>query len=55
MTPPHGCNFHPRCPKAFEVCGWETRDIQDLLEDRWTQMDADAFAASTASSPISTR
>ena len=44
VTPPHGCNFHPRCPKAFEVCGWETRDIQDLLEDRWTQMDADAFA-----------
>jgi oligopeptide/dipeptide ABC transporter ATP-binding protein len=44
VTPPHGCNFHPRCPKAFEVCGWETRDIRDLLEDRWTHMDADAFA-----------
>jgi peptide/nickel transport system ATP-binding protein len=44
VTPPNGCNFHPRCPKAFEVCGWETRDIRDLLEDRWTQMDADAFA-----------
>jgi oligopeptide/dipeptide ABC transporter ATP-binding protein len=40
VTPPHGCNFHPRCPMAFEVCGWETRDIQDLLEDRWTAMDA---------------
>jgi oligopeptide/dipeptide ABC transporter ATP-binding protein len=44
VTPPHGCNFHPRCPMAFEVCGWETRDIRDLLEDRWTAMDADAFA-----------
>jgi oligopeptide/dipeptide ABC transporter ATP-binding protein len=44
VTPPHGCNFHPRCPKAFEVCGWETRDIQDLLEDRWAGMDADDFA-----------
>jgi oligopeptide/dipeptide ABC transporter ATP-binding protein len=44
VTPPHGCNFHPRCPMAFEVCGWETRDIQDLLEDRWAQMDADEFA-----------
>jgi oligopeptide/dipeptide ABC transporter ATP-binding protein len=44
VTPPHGCNFHPRCPKAFEVCGWETRDIQDLLEDRWARMDADEFA-----------
>jgi oligopeptide/dipeptide ABC transporter ATP-binding protein len=31
VTPPHGCNFHPRCPLAFEVCGWETRDIQDVL------------------------
>jgi oligopeptide/dipeptide ABC transporter ATP-binding protein len=44
VTPPHGCNFHPRCPKAFEVCGWETRDIQDLLEERWAGMDADEFA-----------
>jgi oligopeptide/dipeptide ABC transporter ATP-binding protein len=44
VTPPHGCNFHPRCPKAFEVCGWETRDIQDLLEYRWARMDADEFA-----------
>ena len=22
--PPLGCSFHPRCPKAFEVCGWES-------------------------------
>jgi oligopeptide/dipeptide ABC transporter ATP-binding protein len=44
VTPPHGCNFHPRCPMAFEVCGWETRDIRDLLEDRWAGMDPDAFA-----------
>jgi oligopeptide/dipeptide ABC transporter ATP-binding protein len=44
VTPPHCCNFHPRCPKAFEVCGWETRDIRDLLEDRWAGMDADEFA-----------
>jgi oligopeptide/dipeptide ABC transporter ATP-binding protein len=44
VTPPHGCNFHPRCSKAFEVCGWETRDIRDLLEDRWAGMDPDAFA-----------
>ena len=44
VTPPHGCNFHPRCPKAFEVCGWEARDIRDLLENRWARMDADEFA-----------
>src|SRR5215207_1525729 len=35
--PPLGCSFHPRCPKAFEVCGWETRDLRDLLEARWAR------------------
>ena len=25
--PPLGCSFHPRCPKAFEICGWESRDL----------------------------
>jgi peptide/nickel transport system ATP-binding protein len=44
VTPPHGCNFHPRCPKAFEVCGWEARDIRDLLEEHWAGMEPDAFA-----------
>jgi peptide/nickel transport system ATP-binding protein len=29
--PPLGCSFHPRCPVAFEVCGWESRDLRDLL------------------------
>jgi peptide/nickel transport system ATP-binding protein len=33
--PPWGCSFHPRCPRAFEVCGWESRDLRDLLETRW--------------------
>ena len=33
--PPRGCSFHPRCPLAFEVCGWEPRDLGDLLEARW--------------------
>jgi peptide/nickel transport system ATP-binding protein len=37
--PPLGCSFHPRCPSAFEVCGWETRDLRDLLEARWARMD----------------
>ncbi|MFL6137969.1 MAG: ABC transporter ATP-binding protein [Frankiaceae bacterium] len=34
--PPLGCSFHPRCPHAFAVCGWESRDLRTLLEDRWT-------------------
>ena len=27
-SPPLGCSFHPRCPKAFEICGWESRDLR---------------------------
>jgi peptide/nickel transport system ATP-binding protein len=38
VTPPLGCSFHPRCPRAFEVCGWESRDLRTLLEARWTRM-----------------
>ncbi|HEX7105683.1 MAG TPA: ABC transporter ATP-binding protein [Acidothermaceae bacterium] len=34
--PPSGCSFHPRCPSAFEPCGWEARDLTALLEQRWT-------------------
>jgi peptide/nickel transport system ATP-binding protein len=41
--PPLGCSFHPRCPNAFEVCGWETRDLRDLLEARWAQMGEERF------------
>ena len=38
--PPLGCSFHPRCPRAFEVCGWETRDLRDLFERRWAGLEA---------------
>ena len=38
VLPPLGCNFHPRCPKAFEVCGWESRDLRAMLEARWTKL-----------------
>ena len=30
---PLGCRFRPRCPKAFELCGWEARDMIDWLMD----------------------
>src|SRR5829696_5262652 len=45
VVPPLGCPFHPRCPKAFEVCGWEARDLRTLLEDRWTQLDEARYLA----------
>lgn len=43
--PPLGCSFHPRCSKAFEVCGWETRDLRDLLETRWAHEAEEEFEA----------
>jgi peptide/nickel transport system ATP-binding protein len=44
--PPLGCSFHPRCPKAFEICGWESRDIRDLLERYWLAHPDDEFERS---------
>jgi oligopeptide/dipeptide ABC transporter ATP-binding protein len=41
--PPLGCSFHPRCLQAFEVCGWETRDLADLLETRWAHLSQDDY------------
>src|SRR5207247_2602748 len=46
--PPLGCRFHPRCPRAFEVCGWESRDLRDLLETRWAHMSEGAYTAERA-------
>ncbi len=43
VVPPLGCPFHPRCPKAFEVCGWEGRDLRTLLEERWTKLSHDDY------------
>jgi peptide/nickel transport system ATP-binding protein len=39
--PPLGCPFHPRCPHAFEPCGWESRDLRELLEARWARLAGD--------------
>jgi peptide/nickel transport system ATP-binding protein len=43
--PPLGCTFHPRCPRAFEVCGWESRDLRDLLETRWAHQEEEQYVA----------
>jgi peptide/nickel transport system ATP-binding protein len=43
--PPLGCSFHPRCPDAFEVCGWEARDLRDLLEAHWARMTGEEYEA----------
>jgi peptide/nickel transport system ATP-binding protein len=36
--PPLGCSFHPRCPVAVAECGWESRDLRTLLENRWLKL-----------------
>lgn len=41
--PPAGCRFHPRCPEAFGLCGWQGHDLIEALEERWTQVDAATF------------
>ena len=48
VTPPLGCSFHPRCPRAFEVCGWESRALRTLLEARWTRMPEPEYRAERA-------
>ncbi len=43
--PPSGCAFHPRCPRAFEDCGWEAKDLLTLLEEHWAQVGVDDYDA----------
>ncbi len=33
INPPKGCRFHPRCPVAFDKCGWEGKEIVSHLTD----------------------
>ena len=30
-NPPAGCRFHPRCPVAFERCGWTPEEVAEAL------------------------
>ncbi len=32
VAPPLACRFHPRCPVAFEVCGWSAEEVAEDLE-----------------------
>ena len=55
LDPPAGCTFHPRCPKAFEPCGWEGVDLVDYLERRWTEVPLETFEEEIAATgPLST-
>lgn len=55
LDPPAGCTFHPRCPRAFEPCGWEGEDLVDFFERRWTEVAADTFERELdATGPLTT-
>jgi oligopeptide/dipeptide ABC transporter ATP-binding protein len=43
VAPPLGCSFHPRCPRAFEPCGWERRDLRAMLEARWADLPVEKY------------
>ncbi len=57
---PPGCRFHPRCPVAFERCGWTAEEVVDELKDLsagtpdeglFTGLQADAPLAFTMPAP----
>jgi peptide/nickel transport system ATP-binding protein len=35
LTPPPGCMFHPRCPKAMAHCSTEIPLLTEIKPDRW--------------------
>ncbi|MCC6946062.1 MAG: ABC transporter ATP-binding protein [Thermomicrobiales bacterium] len=35
LTPPPGCMFHPRCPKAMQHCSAVIPSLQEIKPDRW--------------------
>src|SRR5207245_1055209 len=50
---PPGCRFHPRCPVAFERCGWTAEEIVDDLKDLATGTPEEGlFAGLHADSPL---
>ncbi len=36
LTPPPGCVFHTRCPKAWELCREKIPDFVEVEQGRWT-------------------
>jgi peptide/nickel transport system ATP-binding protein len=50
VDPPGGCSFHPRCPVAFNKCGWSSSeiysDLKYLIEDKYSDKFKDETAIS---------
>jgi oligopeptide/dipeptide ABC transporter ATP-binding protein len=43
INPPSGCRFHPRCPKAQEICSREEPPLLPVLGDEGTHLTACHF------------
>jgi oligopeptide/dipeptide ABC transporter ATP-binding protein len=43
-SPPLGCSFHPRCPEATSICGWESRDLKTVIEEHWLRQPPEVYA-----------
>ncbi len=53
---PAGCRFHPRCPVAFESCGWVADEVVDALRDAASgSPEADLLRTAVADGPIAVR
>jgi len=55
---PGGCRFHPRCPMAVGVCGWNSEEVRDelnklLAEDREEFPESSSVTEVAASGPLS--
>lgn len=35
VTPPPGCHFHPRCPRAMDICRHKTPFLAEIETDHW--------------------
>jgi len=35
INPPPGCNFHPRCHMAIDICREQTPEFRDIGNDHW--------------------
>ncbi len=48
---PAGCRFHPRCPNAVGICGWDAEEVQGELS-KLLKEDHDAFPEAASASGI---
>ena len=51
VNPPSGCRFHPRCPKAQEICSEQEPKLRTLEDDTDARVVACHFPV-TADEPL---